>query len=86
MLKSIEFGSTLEDVKKFAHHLGVQINVVDGDQFNTLIYSSDIADEMIYLHKNANHFDVITSMPGFLCKDLITVIHVKSRILRSRQA
>ena len=64
-----EFGSTLEDVKKFAHHLGVQINVVDGDQFNTLIYSSDIADEMIYLRKTKNHFDVITSMPAFLCKD-----------------
>ena len=24
---------------------------------------------MIYLYKNGNHFDVITSMPGFLCKD-----------------
>ena len=23
---------------------------------------------MIYLYKNKNHFDVITSMPGFLCK------------------
>ena len=32
-----EFGSTLEDVKKFGNHLGVQINIVDGDQFNNII-------------------------------------------------
>ena len=63
------FGSTLEDVKKFAAYLGVQINIIDGDQFNELIYSSDVADEMVYLYKNNNHYDVITSMPAFLCKD-----------------
>ena len=64
-----EHGSTLEDVEKFARHLGVQINIVDGNQFNELIYSSDVGNQMIYLYKTGNHFDVITSMPGFLCKD-----------------
>ena len=63
------FGSTLEDVDKFSRHLGVQINIIDGDQFNELIYTSDEnADKHIYLYKNKNHFDVITSMPAFLCK------------------
>ena len=32
-----DFGSTLEDVKKFANHLGVQINIIDSDQFNEII-------------------------------------------------
>ena len=58
-----EHGSTLEDVEQFARHLGVQINIVDGNQFNELIYSSDVGNHMIYLYKTGNHFDVITSMP-----------------------
>ena len=64
-----EYGSTLEDVKKFSEYLGVQVNIVDGDQFNNLIFSSEEVGDMVYLYKNGNHFDVITSMPGFLCKD-----------------
>lgn len=67
-----EFGSTLEDINRFAKHLNVQINVIDGDQFNELIFTSeneDTSHNMIYLFKNNNHFDVITSMPAFLAKD-----------------
>ena len=66
-----EFGSTLEDVKKFANHLQIQINIVDAEYFNELILTTEKADvnsQMIYLYKNKNHFDVITSMTGFLCK------------------
>ena len=65
-----EFGSTLEDVKTFANHLKIQINIVDGEHFNDLIFSTENEhnSQMIYLHKNGNHFDVITSMTGFLCK------------------
>jgi hypothetical protein len=68
-----EFGNTLEDVNKFAKHLGIQINIVDGDLFNEMIHTTDNEVEsaesnMIYLCKNKNHFDVITSMPGLLCK------------------
>ena len=67
-----EFGSTLEDIKRFANHLKVQINVVDSDQFNDLIFTSEnehAPQQMIYLYKNNNHFDVITSMTAFLAKD-----------------
>ena len=62
-----DFGNTLEDVDTFAKHLGIQINIVDADYFNEIVYSTDTnCSEMIYLNKNINHFDVITSMPGFL--------------------
>ena len=67
-----EFGNTLEDVNKFAKHLGIQINIVDGDMFNELIHTTEgesNVGNMIYLYKNNNHFDVITSVPGFMCKD-----------------
>ena len=68
-----EFGNTLEDVNKFAKHLGIQINIVDGDLFNEMIHTTDnkvesVESNMIYLYKNKSHFDVITSMPGLLCK------------------
>ena len=67
-----EYGNTLEDVNTFAKHLGIQINIVDADYFNEIIYTSEgesIDGKIIYLYKNKNHYDVITSMPGFLGKD-----------------
>ena len=67
-----DFGNTLEDINTFAKHLGVQINIVDADYFNEIIYTSEgesIDGKIIYLYKNKNHYDVITSMPGFLGKD-----------------
>ena len=67
-----DHGSTLEDVATFARHLGVQINVVDADYFNEIIYTTEqdsVDGKMIYLYKNKNHFDVITSMTGFLGRD-----------------
>ena len=67
-----DFGSTLEDVNVFAKHLGVQINIVDEGHFNEITHTSEggsIDGKIIYLYKNKNHFDVITSMPGFLGKD-----------------
>ena len=65
-----EFGSTLEDVDTFAQHLNVQINIIDGDRFNELIYTTtnNFDNGMVYLLKSNNHFDVIKSMPGFLSK------------------
>ena len=54
----------------FAKHLGVQINIVDEDYFNEIIHTTNPdANKFIYLHKNRNHYDVITSMPAFLAKD-----------------
>ena len=67
-----DFGNTLEDVDTFAKHLGVQINIVDANHFNEIIHTSEgesIEGKIIYLYKNKNHYDVITSMPGFLCKE-----------------
>ena len=66
-----EFGSTLEDVIKFANHLKIQINIVDFEYFNELLLTTENEhnNQMIYLLKNKNHFDVITSMTGFLCKN-----------------
>ena len=67
-----DHGNTLEDVDTFARHLGVQINVVDADYFNEIIYTTEqdsVDGKTIYIYKNKNHFDVITSMTGFLGKD-----------------
>ena len=65
-----DHGNTLEDVNTFAKHLGVQINVVDTDYFNEIIHTANPdSDNIIYLHKDKNHYDVITSMPAFLAKD-----------------
>ena len=54
-------GCTLEDVNTFAKQLGVQISVVNTDYFNKIIHTANPgADKNIYLHKNKNHYDVIT--------------------------
>ena len=66
-----DYGNTLEDVNVFAKHLGIQINIVDNDHFNEIIHTTEeesIEGKMIYLYRNKNHSDVITSMPGFLGK------------------
>ena len=64
-----DYGNTLENVEKFAQHLGIQINIVDADYFNEIIYTANTdAAEIIYVYKNKNHYDVITSMPAFLGK------------------
>ena len=65
-----DHGCTLEDVDTFAKYLGVQINTVDEDYFNEIIHTANPdVNKVIYLHKNGNHYDVITSMPAFLAKD-----------------
>ena len=71
-----DYGNTLEDVHTFAKYLGIQINIVDADYFNDIHTANPGATEMIYIYKNKNHYDVITSMPAFLAKNII-VIRVK---------
>ena len=62
----------LKEVDLFQQHLTqYQIIVVSGDQNNTIIYPSKppanpIPEKSIYLYYQANHFDVITTLPGFL--------------------
>ena len=62
----------LNKVDLFQHHLvNYQIFVVSGDQNNTIIYppeppTNPNPEKSIYLYYQANHFDVITKLPGFL--------------------
>ena len=62
----------LKEVDLFQQHLTqYQIIVVSGDQNNTIIYPhkpppNPNPEKSIYLYYQANHFDVITTLPGFL--------------------
>jgi hypothetical protein len=61
-----ETGCTLEHIKQIEEILGIQINVVCAENFNSIIHSGPIKEIMIYLYKDKNHFDVIKNMTGFL--------------------
>ena len=62
----------LKEVDLFQQYLtNYQIIVVSGDQNNTIIYpphppANPNPEKTIYLYYQANHFDVITKLPGFL--------------------
>ena len=62
----------LKEVDLFQHYLvNYQIIVVSGDQDNTIIYppqprANPNPEKTIWLYYQANHFDVITKLPGFL--------------------
>ena len=62
----------LKEVALFQDYLvHYQIIVVSGDQNNTIIYpphppANPNPEKSIYLYYQANHFDVITKLPGFL--------------------
>ena len=62
----------LNEVELFQQYLvNYQIIVVSGDQNNSIIYpgqppANPNPEKSIYLYYQANHFDVITSLPGFL--------------------
>ena len=62
----------IDEVKLFQHYLvQYQIIVVSGDQNNSIIYppeppANPNPEKAIYLYYQANHFDVITKLPGFL--------------------
>ena len=62
----------LNEVKLFQQYLtNYQIIVVSGDHNNSIIYppqppANPDPEKSIYLYFHANHFDVITSLPGFL--------------------
>ena len=62
----------LKEVDLFQQHLAnYQIIVVSGDQNNTIIYpphppANPNPEKSIYLYYQANHFDAITKLPGFL--------------------
>ena len=62
----------MDEVKLFQQHLtNYQIIVVSGDHNNSIIYppeppTNPVEEKSINLYYHNNHFDVITSIPGFL--------------------
>ena len=61
-----EYGNDLADVETFAKHLGIEINIIDSEVFNTIIYTANKGTEdKIYILKTRNHFDVIKSLTAF---------------------
>ena len=62
----------MDEVKLFQQYLtNYQIIVVSGDHNDSIIYppkppTNSNDEKSIYLYFHANHFDVITSIPGFL--------------------
>lgn len=57
----------IEEVKKFQAVLPkYQIYILSNEYFNGIVYSGPEGDVPIYLYLHDNHFDVITTMTGFL--------------------
>ena len=47
-----DYGSDLSDVETFAKYLGIEINIIDGEQFNSIVYTANKGSEdKIYLLK-----------------------------------
>ena len=61
-----DYGNDLYDIEKFAKHLGKEINIINAEQFNSIIYTANKGSEdKIYLLKTRNHFDIIKSLTAF---------------------
>ena len=61
-----DYGNDLSDIETFAKHLGIEINIIDAEQFNSIVYTADKSSEdKIYLLKTRNHFNVIKSLATF---------------------
>ena len=61
-----DYGNDLTDVETFAKYIRIEINIIDSEVFNNIIYTANKGSEdKIYLLKTRNHFDVIKSMTAF---------------------
>ena len=61
-----DYGNDLSDIETFAKYLDIEINVIDAEQFNNIIYTANkCSEDKIYLLKVKNHFDVIKSLTAF---------------------
>ena len=61
----------LDEVKQFQIYLSdYQINIVSKEHQNSILYSGPDQEKRIYLYLHDNHYDVITSMPGFLARSM----------------
>ena len=46
------YGNDLSDIETFAKHLGIEINIIDAEQFNSIVYMvSKGSSDKIYLLK-----------------------------------
>ena len=61
-----DYGNDLSDIEKFAKHLGIEINIIDAEQFNSIVHTANKGSEdKVYLLKTKNHFNVIKSLTAF---------------------
>ena len=61
-----DYGNNLSDIETFAKHLGIEINIIDAEQFNNIVYTANKGSEdKIYLLKTRNHFDVSKFLTPF---------------------
>ena len=61
-----DYGNDLSDLETFAEHLRIETNIIDAEQFNSIVYTTNKGSEdKIYLLKTRNHFDVIKSLTAF---------------------
>ena len=61
-----DYGNDLSDIEKFAKHLGIEINIIDAEQSNSIVQTANKGSEdKVYLLKTRNHFDVIKSLTAF---------------------
>ncbi len=59
----------LDEAKQFqAYLIDYQINIVSKEYGNKIIYTGPEKEKRIYLYLHDNHYDVITTMPGFLAR------------------
>lgn len=59
----------IDEIKRFQAVLpNFQIHVLSKDHFNAIIYSGPEGGVPIYLYQHNRHFDVITTMTGFLSR------------------
>ena len=64
-----DYGNDLSDIETFAKHLGIEINIIDAEQFNSIVYTANKGrKDKIYLLKTRNHFDIIKSLTAFYDK------------------
>ena len=61
-----DYGNDLSNIEIFAKHLDIEINVIDAEQFNNIVYTANkCSEDKIYLLKTKNHFDMIKSLTAF---------------------
>ena len=61
-----DYGNDLSDIEKLAKHLGIEINIINAEQFNSIVCTANKrSEDKIYLLKTRNHFDIIKSLTVF---------------------